>query len=300
MEINKISSVRNQNFTSNVKNTQNPNVSESIENGDKKLKDALGALAAINTPIKKTAEVPQSITEDLKNIGLTQRQISKLVKDYYNTDEYEYLVNGDDDGDKWHTVEIERNLTPAEAIVYQAYGMDSYYCAIGANGLEDASIPPLDLVKTMLSQEVDLVAANMLLSGKIHPETAEMLKKIEQGGGIWTEWIDNGDSFGSSATEEIAIRESGIILIDKNLDKMTSWLDKDKSAEMGLIRPLKPREAEEFVIACNKNDVETINKYIKEHDEAISYLDKCDDEEYILLGGLGGGFIPVPSNYGNK
>ena len=99
MEINKISSVRNQNFTSNVKNTQNPNVSESIENGDKKLKDALGALAAINTPIKKTAEVPQSITEDLKNIGLTQRQISKLVKDYYNTDEYEYLVNGDDDGD---------------------------------------------------------------------------------------------------------------------------------------------------------------------------------------------------------
>ena len=133
------------------------------------------------------------IIKDLKNINLPPKEITEMMNKYLSNERYDELTVGDKDGNIAHWVDVERNLTPSEAIVYQAFDMDDYYAQyydimpsdyvegdIEAQNRELNSFEflPLDLAKYM-TQGLDIALSGMVLKGEISKEDAfKIIDKI--------------------------------------------------------------------------------------------------------------------------
>ena len=210
-----------------------------------------------------------TIAQDLQKIGFTSKEVSELIKEYYETQTYKNLTQGDEDynNEPIHYVEIDRNLTPSEAIVYQALEMDDYYAQYAGSlpcdyekgsiesqdwDLKSADFLPLDVAKLML-QGFDIVEAGMILKGEIDTDTAKKVQK-------YYNYIDGN----YENMKNVQQAECDILKLSQNIEQLTNYTDSKKASEMGLLRPLSIKEATTLV-DCDylRNDVKSLNHYIQ-------------------------------------
>ena len=213
------------------------------------------------------AKEKSQILSELKSLGFDYEEAQNLVKEYYKTPMYYELTEGEiEDGKLYpkHFVEIERNLTPTEAIVYQAYDMDQYYVQSGDWGfpenpattikaqdydLGEMNFLPLELAKN-INEDIDVVLSGMILKGKIDPETALKTAKY---------YNVSCDKFSNYFNLKEA--EYTADLISKNLEKL-DYLTSDETKKEGLLRPLTDKEAVDLITNdYMPDDTASLNNY---------------------------------------
>jgi len=214
---------------------------------------------------KKKAE----IISQLKNIGLSSLEINNLMKKYYGTEQYWELINGniaDDEQTYAHYAPVDRNLTPTEAIVYQAYDMENYFMQYwdlipnepsNSNyrdyDIGQADFTPLDLAKT-INEGYNIVLAGMILKNKININDAQ---KIQE----YNEILEN------VYNKNLDIKETEYLInaVIENIDKLNELTDDKKTQELGLLRPLDKEEAFLLLIDCDylPKDTESLNHYFE-------------------------------------
>ncbi|MBQ9245311.1 hypothetical protein IJ182_03480 [bacterium] len=217
-----------------------------------------------------------AIINNLKNIGFSDTEAANLVKDYYNTDEYYKLVNGEYDEEEnktypCHWIDFDRNLNPEEAIVYQAYDMKDYYMQyMGCypEGHEkstfdsqkydigEAKFSPILLAKEMIKGN-DICMSSMILKGNIDEETAQEVNKY---------YSKIHDRF--SKIKNVQAAEYTIDLLNQNLDKLRYYTSDERKEDGTLIngytRALTDEEAA-ILVTCDylPTDSDSINNYIE-------------------------------------
>ena len=222
------------------------------------------------------AKERNQILSDLAKIGIDKDKALEFIQEYYKTPAYHELINGVDDGLgesplPAHYVEIERNLTPTEAILYQAYDMGSYYVQHGDWGFPDmptttikalkydlgsADFLPIDLAQN-IDDDIDIVLSGMIIKGKLDKETAKKTAKY------YNVALDN-----FSNRKNLKEAEYTAYLISQNLDKLNCLTsdekDEDNNLLSGFSRPLTDEEA--VILITNDyipSDKASINSYIE-------------------------------------
>lgn len=231
------------------------------------------------------SEKYSDIKEQLINAGYSEDSTYEMIKRYTGTNGYRKMVYGTNDkqvGKYYsHSVDMERGLYPAEAVVYLAENMDDYYkqhypiCRLPENcksydsaGIEDydigrADFSPIELAKKM-NEGYPMVVAGMILKDKIDEATAARVLSYYE--------------ISQESREEVPNVQASECLIEKlaynidRLDELTSKnRDEDGKLESGLKRSLFPKEAFYGLIEgkFDIEDTDSINNYIKQNDISI-------------------------------
>lgn len=225
-----------------------------------------------------------ALIKDLVSIGYTQEDAKSLIANSYNTNEFQNLVNGEYfelDGEYYpaHNINIDRNLSAIEALVYMDNDMDSYYMQHNDFGIplgyENSNVDsenydigtceflPVELAKTM-KKGFDIALSGMILKGKMDEKTAAEIQKY---------YDVSGDSYAYKANIKGA--ECVAEMIAQNLETIKSLTsdeqNDDGSLKNGLNRSLTDEEAVLLVVHYPQhNNVDELNNYIAQKD-AFNY-----------------------------
>ena len=225
-----------------------------------------------NSPSKIKSD---TIRELVKN-GFTAKEAEEDYSTYSKTDIHQKLINGED-GQPAHYINISENLTPAESIAYQAYGMEDYYIqyepfdlrpedykegtfSSKSREIGSCEFSPLDLAKLMNEENFDIALSGFVLKNGIAKETARnILDYYYYASGNW------------GNNRNVAFAEETISLLAENLDKLNTLTsdEKDEAGNLksGLTRPLTKMEATGIIESEADTDIDNLNFLIWVKDE---------------------------------
>lgn len=218
------------------------------------------------------AKKKNDIINELKATGLTKEEALELYEEYGCGEKFDELVNGCDDGYPAHYINTDENLTPSEAILYQAYEMNDYYMQFepfsqipfsysngtfssNSRNLGEATFTPVELATMINENNFDIVTAGMVLRDDISLETAKEISKNNHH--VSDSWAE---TYNVKYCEEVA---HNIIDNFDTINNLTSD-EKDENGELksGLTRPLTFDEAMSALTLKAAPDLDQTNFYI--------------------------------------
>ena len=215
----------------------------------------------------------KEIVNELVELGYDMGTALRMLADYKGSDDYNQLTQGDPlDNGVSHSIEIDRHLTPAEALLYLKYNMGDYYMQYmnafpisyekgtldsTSHDIGDFSFLPKDLAKYLL-KGFDIVLSGMILKGTLSEKEAKDIKPYYE--------LAQSDNY--SKTCNVQQAEYAVSIIKSNLSKIRGWISDEKnesgSLKSGLERPLTQQEA--VILVTNDympQDISALNNYIK-------------------------------------
>lgn len=219
------------------------------------------------------------IASNLAELGFKKEEAREFTDKYYGSEEYSVLVNGEmiDEGSEeepeyvntpQHALDLERNLTPEEAVVYLALDMEHSreFADKYDYGDDFLTSPfnksPLDYAKIMKKENLDFIDAALVLNNEVSLEDLKSTDKY----------------FPDREKNDYDTRKDVTLAILKNkevIDKLTSdETDDTGSFKSGLIRPLTIDEAVILTtfVDADKLTIENINSAIQETAETSDFI----------------------------
>ena len=232
------------------------------------------------------AKEKMALIRDLVSIGYSENEAKLLVSDLFNTKKFQELVNGEyyeDDKAYYpaHNIDISRNLSPLEALLYMDNSMDSYYMQHNDFGLpldyENSNLDvdsydigtcdflPMELAKT-IKKGYDIALAGMILKGKLDENTASKIQKY---------YNVSEESYFMKANIKSAEYTSEILA--QNIDALENLTSEEKNEDgtlkNGLKRCLTDLEATTLILYYPEhNNVDELNNYIDQRETFLYSL----------------------------